>query len=298
MTLAPGLTGGTLDRADRIRHDAEALAAATADWRARLLLLDALDPPLDQGGRLAWTTLADAPDDAELLFLGFERDRPHFTAVRPGDRPVRDRSLRAFHAVSALTREEAALYAAARSLVDWHVRHRFCAACGNPSTIFRAGWGRQCGACGAEHFPRVDPVVIMLPVFGDKALLGRQPGWPAGRFSALAGFVEVGESIEEAVARETLEEAGLTVSNVRYLASQPWPFPSSLMIACIAQVDGDTITLDTNELEAAMWVEKPDVRAALAGDPTAPFLAPPPVAIAHTLLTAWVDEADRAVLTE
>lgn len=290
MTLAPGLTGGTLDRGDRIRHDADALAAAMRDWRARLLVLDALDPPLDREGRLGWTTLADAPDDADLLFLGFERDRPHFTLVRPGDPAVRDRSLRVMQALATLPREEAALYAAARSLVDWHTRHRFCAQCGTPTSVFRAGWGRSCGNCGAEHFPRVDPVVIMLPVFGDRALVARQRPWPAGRYSALAGFVEVGESLEEAVARETEEEAGLRTVEVRYVASQPWPFPSSMMIACVAEVDGDTVTLDEHELEAAIWITREEGRAALAGDPAAPFLAPPPIAIAHTLLGAWVGE--------
>lgn len=152
--------------------------------------------------------------------------------------------------------------------------------------MFRAGWGRNCPNCHAEHFPRVDPVVIMIAEHDGRALLGRQPAFPPGRYSALAGFLEPGESIEEAVVREIAEEAGVRVHDVRYVASQPWPFPSSLMVACIGMAKDDTITLDTHELEDAIWVPRDVVRAVLAGEP-GPFLPPPPYAIAHTLLTAW-----------
>lgn len=182
---------------------------------------------------------------------------------------------------------EAATFAAARSVLDWHARHRFCANCGAPTAMFRAGWGRKCGACDTEHFPRVDPVVIMIAEHDGRALLGRQPSWPAGRYSALAGFVEPGESLEEAVRREIDEEAGVKVGAVRYVASQPWPFPSQLMVACIGVADGDALTIDTNELETAGWFTRDEVHAALAGDPSAPFGAPPRFAIAHTLLTEW-----------
>jgi NAD+ diphosphatase len=153
----------------------------------------------------------------------------------------------------------------------------------------RAGWGRRCPSCKAEHFPRTDPVVIMIAEHDGRALLGRQPRFPPRRYSALAGFVEVGESIEEAVARELFEEAGVRANSVNYVASQPWPFPSSLMIACVAQVESDQLTLDETELEHAFWASREDVAAALAGDPTAPFIAPPPLAIAHTLLKFWSD---------
>jgi NAD+ diphosphatase len=136
-------------------------------------------------------------------------------------------------------------------------------------------------------FPRVDPVVIMLAEHDGRVLLGRQPRFPPRRFSALAGFVEPGESIEEAVARELAEEAGVAATNVRYVASQPWPFPGSLMIACLADAADDALTLDGDELEDAIWVDRAGVRAALAGEPAAPFLAPPPYAIAHSLLAHW-----------
>jgi NAD+ diphosphatase len=284
----PGFTGGTVDRADRVRHDPELLRAAEADPRARLLVLHGLDPELDAEGRLVWTALHAA--GGERLFLGFDQGVPLFAAAPPHGVPLPGgRSPALFAMLDCFHAEDAALYAAARSLVDWHGRHGFCAVCGTATAIFRAGWARSCPNCHAEHFPRVDPVVIMLAELGDKVLLGRQPPWPQGRYSALAGFLEVGESIEEAVRREIFEEAGVRVGSVRYVASQPWPFPSSLMIACIGQAEGEAITIDANELEDARWFSRDDVRRALARDPAAPFGAPPPYAIAHTLLTAWAE---------
>jgi NAD+ diphosphatase len=192
-----------------------------------------------------------------------------------------------FRLLETMRPEDAALWGTARSLIEWHNRHRFCSNCGTPTAVFRAGWGRKCSSCNAEHYPRVDPVVIMLAEHGDRVLLGRQPQYPAGRYSALAGFVEPGESIEEAVARELREEAGIQAANVRYVASQPWPFPGSLMIACIAEARDDVLTIDRTELEDAKWVRRKDVEAALRGEPGAPFLAPPHYAIAHTLLARW-----------
>ncbi len=294
MSLAsdviPGFTGGTLDRADALRHDADALAAARGDWRARLLVLDGLMPAVTDEGRLEWTSLAHLPDDAEPILLGLdESGRPHFTALLAGmrvDTAPAMRSPALMAVLGSLAPGEAATYAAARSVIDWHVRHGFCAKCGTATAVFRGGWARKCPACSAEHFPRVDPVVIMIAEHDGRALLGRGKGWPPGRYSALAGFLEPGESIEEAVAREIAEEAGVRVGRVRYIASQPWPFPSSLMIACVAEAEDDAITLDVNELEDAMWVPREMVRAVLRGE-EGPFLPPPPYAIAHTLLTVW-----------
>lgn len=291
MSLVPGFTGGLLDRADALRHDPAALSAKL-DWRARLLKLDGLTPQVEDG-RLAWTSLADLPEEAEVILLGLDaQDRAHVAALLPasgeGTVPAM-RSPALMTMLAALEPGEAATYAAARSVLDWHARHRFCARCGSTTHLFRAGWGRQCDACFTDHFPRVDPVVIMIAEHDGRALLGRGKGWPEGRYSALAGFVEPGESVEEAVAREIHEEAGVRVREVRYVASQPWPFPSSLMIACTATADGDAIALDVAELEDAMWVPRDVVRAVLAGEP-GPFLAPPPYAIAHTLLSVWAAE--------
>jgi NAD+ diphosphatase len=281
----PGFTGAGLDRADHLRLDPGRIADLMADGEARLLALDGLDPVLDAAGGLAWGPLAG---ESETLFLGLDEGVPLFAPLIRTE-TLGQRAWGVFRLLALMSGKDAAIWGAARALNEWHNRHRHCGICGTATAAFRAGWGRSCPGCGAEHFPRVDPVVIMLAEYEDKVLLGRQPQYPEGRYSALAGFVEPGESIEEAVAREILEEAGVPVSDVRYVASQPWPFPGSLMIACIGRAASDAITLDTRELEDAFWCDRAGVRAALAGDPQAPFLAPPPFAIANTLLTRWSD---------
>jgi NAD+ diphosphatase len=174
------------------------------------------------------------------------------------------------------------------SLARWHARHRFCANCGHLSEIVRGGWSRSCPSCGADHFPRVDPVVIMLVEHEGRVLLGRQPHWPERRYSALAGFVEVGEAIEDAVAREVKEEAGLDVTDVRYVASQPWPFPSSLMIACHARSLATDLSIDRTELEDARWFTREEVAESIRGNETAHFQSPPRTAIARTLIEHWL----------
>ena len=288
MPLPLGFTGARLDRADQLRTNAAAFDAATADPRATCLVLDGIDCVPGEGGGLLWEPL-DPADDRALMLLGIDdAGAPRFVREAPPGARVDARSRTVMRLLPLLSAEEAALYGGARSLVDWHARHRFCAVCGSPTDLFRGGWGRRCGRCGAEHFPRVDPVVIMLAEFEDRVLVGRQGGFPPGFFSALAGFVEPGESLEEAVARELWEEAGIRVSDVSYVASQPWPFPSSLMIGCRAVAKGAALTLDTTEIEAAMWVDRADVRAALAGDMGASFMAPPSLAIARYLLEDWV----------
>lgn len=288
MTDTPGFTGSPLDRIDIERDQPALFAERLADPRARLLALDGLDPVVDEDGRLLWTDLAQA-GDAEVALLGLIDGIPRFVALRGGA----NRNHHAiFRLLDSLPAGEAGTYAAARSLVDWHARHRFCANCGTATLPMRAGWARRCPGCGAEHYPRTDPVVIMLAEHdgpdGRRILIGRQPRFPAGNYSALAGFLEVGESLEEAVTRELMEEAGVRATAVRYVASQPWPFPSQLMVACIARVESDALTIDTNELEDAMWVTRDELAAALAKDPAARFKVPPPYAIAHTLFVRWL----------
>jgi NAD+ diphosphatase len=282
-----GFTGAGLDRADHVRLDAERLAELMADGAARLLRLAELDPVLDEEGRLAWEPLNGA--EGHHLFLGLDEDVPLFAPL-VRTQALGQRAWSVFRLLAMMSDKDAAIWGAARSVNEWHNRHGFCGICGAATTVFRAGWGRKCPNCGAEHFPRVDPVVIMLAEHDKRVLLGRQPQYPQGRYSALAGFVEPGESIEEAVARELMEEAGVAVRDVRYVASQPWPFPGSLMIACIASADSDVLRLDSNELEDAFWATRDEVDAALAGDPAAPFQAPPAFAIANTLLTRWSAE--------
>lgn len=287
--INPGFTGAGLDRADQLRLDAARLAEALAHAEAAVLAMRGLEPELDEGGRLVWAS-AQGHVLERLILLGFEGEAPRFAPLS-GTVPEGQAAFHLFKLISELDSREAAIWGAARSLNEWHSRHRFCGSCGTPTEPFRAGWGRRCGGCGAEAFPRVDPVVIMLAEHDGRVLVGRQHRYPPGRYSALAGFVEPGESIEEAVARELFEEAGLSVGAVRYVTSQPWPFPYSLMMACVAEAESRALTLDTTEIEDAFWVDRAGARAALAGDPEAPFQAPPPYAIAHTLLRWWVEQA-------
>jgi NAD+ diphosphatase len=285
--VRPGFTGAGIDRADHLRLDDAAVEALAARPGARMLRMDGLDPALGGDGRLLWERSGDGP----RIFLGLKDGEALFAplvAAAPGGR-----AWAVFGLLNRMRPEEAALWGAARSLNEWHARHRFCGACGSAAEPFRAGWGRRCTGCGAEHFPRVDPVVIMLAEHQGRVLLARQPRYPPHRYSALAGFVEPGESIEEAVARELAEEAGIEASEVRYVASQPWPFPGQLMIACTATAASDALRLDRNELEDAFWASRAEVAAALAGEAGARFLAPPPFAIAHTLLKHWLGRFER-----
>lgn len=281
-------TGSRLDRADHVRADPERLAGLM-NWKARLLALDELMPALDDDGRLGWGTLADAPEDAELCFLGLDEGKACFAAVPPrGDSRPRMANPQLWSLMATLSPDDLALYGGARSLTDWHARHRYCAQCGGDTKLAKGGWQRDCTNCGASHFPRTDPVTIMLVEFEGHLMLGRGLGWPEGSFSALAGFVEPGESIEEAVAREVLEEAGIEVRDVSYIASQPWPFPSQLMIGCHSHTDSDDLTIDETEMAEIEFFTRADVEAALAGN--GPFRCPPRHAIAHHLMEWWVKQ--------
>jgi NAD+ diphosphatase len=285
--------GSRTDRADHVRGDPEALAALRGP-RGRLLLLDGLDPQVDDGGALRWGSLADADPRAELAFLGLDGEGRGCFAAVPAGGSAAPGNPRIWQMLSVLAGDDLATYGTARSLVNWHARHRFCANCGSATALAKGGWQRTCPTCAAEHFPRVDPVTIMLVQHGDDLLLGRQPRFPQGNYSALAGFVEPGETIEEAVAREVHEEAGVRVRDVSYVASQPWPFPSNLMIGCLAHAANRTLTIDHNELEDARWFSRREVEDAMAatarGERGRAFNAPGRQAIAHHLLRWWLEQ--------
>ncbi len=293
--------GNPLDRASDRRPDAAWLASKFEEPQTRVLAFWNGAPllTLQSPRAIAWLdsgiARALSPDDERLLFLGLDGTDAVFALDLEGDAdpaagPLEGRGafgvMRA--AAGELPIEETGLLSTARSLFEWRRRHRYCSACGQPSVGVDGGWKLICPVCKAQHFPRVDPCVIMLPVIGEKCLVGRQAAWDPGRFSALAGFVEPGESIEEACAREVKEEAGLEVVAVRYHSSQPWPYPSNLMIGLIADVSGDDAAPDLSELEAVMWLTRAEALALVEGRLEG-LTAPPPFAIAYHLIRSWAE---------
>ena len=253
--------------------------------------------PGARGGRLLWAKGGGWLDRAgEPILLGLDDGEPRFAVdVSRVAEPVADfcglgegaqfQGLRT--AAPNLPAGDAAIAAQARSLVDWHGRHPYCAACGGETRTRNGGGSRACPDCGAEHFPRTDPVVIVVVSRGGRALLGRSGRFPGNLYSALAGFMEPGESVEEAVRREVREEAGIHVGAVRYVFSQPWPFPASLMLGCLADGLSDEIAIDPEEIEDARWFSRDELVAALAGR-TGVLSVPQPLAIAHHLIRAWL----------
>jgi NAD+ diphosphatase len=245
---------------------------------------------------------AAAGEPLETALMGKdEKGRGHFArAISPARiDAIKARSdfivvdLRSMALQGLVPPEDLSILATAKALLFWHERHRFCSNCGKPTAAAQAGWRRDCAACSAQHFPRTDPCVIMLAIRGGQCLLARQTRFPPGMWSALAGFVEPGESIEEAVRRETLEEAGIPAGRVAYFASQPWPFPMSIMIGCFVEAKSENLKIDENELEAARWVTKDECRLLLTGKHPARFFAPPPLAIAHHLIKTFVERGEK-----
>ena len=295
--------GNPLNRvSDRRKDDAwlaEQLASdeslGLAIWNGKPLVENAKDG----GVQIAYlpakmvAELAGGPE--RLLFMGLWKETSVFAldmegAADPCDGPLqglgRFEDLRAI--ATRLPHTDAAILATAKQMFEWRRRHKHCANCGEPSFVGEGGWKRVCPACNVEHFPRTDPVVIMLAVHGDRCMLGRQEIWPKGMFSSLAGFLEPGESIEEACARELFEEAGLRTASVAYHSTQPWPYPSSLMIGLIAQVEDDNAVPDQTELSEVKWFTKGEARDLLAGKYPG-CAAPGSMAIAHQLIKAWAE---------
>lgn len=294
--------GSPLDRAGCARRERGWIREQRHADETRFLPLWKGNPLVKLGDErtLAWArrslfeSLDPRPDE---ILLGLEDGIAHFaidvSSVPSPEKTLGVAELARFEDLraiaSALPAGQLAITAHARSLVDWHARHGFCAVCGEPTRMAPDGSQRSCTDCGAEHFPRTDPVAIAIVSRGDRCLLGRSHRWPESLYSALAGFVEPGETIEEAVRREVWEEVGVIVGAVRYLRSQPWPFPSSLMIGCLAEAKSDALEIDPVEIADARWVDRDGVRAALAAEPDAPIAVPPPFSLAHHLMRAWLD---------
>ena len=321
MRLAETVTfgGSALDRAAYLRGDSEAFAQHVASrgaatlllWRGKVLVraetLDGLiylppDHPalsnatmsgvflgVDDDGRaiLAHDISGWIPPDLDETVLGGFTD---LSEQRHPDLPADTAFAELRRVMTRLSPRDAELAATARAVIGWHQSHRFCARCGEESEMVMSGWQRNCPACSGQHFPRTDPVVIMLITHGNSVLVGRSPGWPEGMYSLLAGFVEPGETIEAAVRRETFEEAGVPVGAVSYLASQPWPFPASLMIGCRGEALSQNIKIDPAEIEHALWVTREEMLDAFAGLHST-ILPARKGAIAQFLLHNWL--ADR-----
>ncbi len=289
--LTPGFAfvEGALDRADALRDNRDALHAYWPNAQVLLIDSDGRTVGDDNGGLVAARggDLADAPEAA--IFLGIRGDEPWFaqrlSAEPDGALPARRIDLRT--AAGQWSPFEATLFAQARAVLHWQQRHRFCGACGGALAFVRGGWQGKCAQCGLEHYPRTDPAVIVAVTDGERLLLGRQASWSARRYSTLAGFVEPGETLEQTVAREVMEESSVRVRSSRYLASQPWPFPSSLMLGFIADAEPDPPQAN-EELEDARWFSRDEVGAALRGETNeAGLLLSPSVSISRWLIECW-----------
>jgi NAD+ diphosphatase len=298
-----GFAGSHIERATELRADAAALAKLEREPGSRFYLI---------GGELvALKTAAGGHDPLfdgieardlgvpnEVVFLGFLDGAARFAVALapPGIETLRKRAgielidLRSIAVRGLLDNDHLCVLAEGKALINWHARHRFCANCGAKTQTAEAGWRRDCRSCEAPHFPRTDPVVIMLAVAGERCLLGRPARFQAGMWSCLSGFVEPGETVEEAVRRETREEAGIVCGKVAYFASQPWPFPMSLMIGCYAQARSQEIKVDRSELEDARWFERGEVALMLAGRHPQGLTTPLPFAIAHHILRAFAEK--------
>lgn len=296
LSAGVGFAVNPLDRLSDQREDAAKMQALLADPDARTLLLAGEAPLMTSVGDPLFS-LAEAGDIGALgerVFLGLGPRGPLFACrietYNPDDMQgpgLTTVDLRTIAVRGLVPPDLVGALGQAKSVLHWHARHRFCAHCGAPTRMTASGWRRECDACKTQHFPRTDPVVIMLTTRGEDCLLGRQARFPPGMYSCLAGFLEPGETIEDAVRRELYEEAGVRAGAVRYLASQPWPFPASLMIGCLAEVAAPELKVDHEELEDARWFTRDECRAILAGAHGGGVTCPPPMAIANFLMRQW-----------
>jgi NAD+ diphosphatase len=303
----PGFVNNILDRAAHLRGSDEKLLAleAKSTSRAYLVHRDSLVVKKEGEATRALLTLDEALKcgaNPGTIFLGLRDGAAVFgmgiSAAAAEDlmtrKDVEVADLRAMATQGVVPPDELSAIAMAKSMVNWHQRHGYCANCGQRTAMKEGGWKRDCASCKAEHFPRTDPVVIMLVTHGDKCLLGRAPRFLPGMYSCLAGFVEAAETIEDAVRREVLEEAGIRCTDVNYYMTQPWPYPSSLMIGCTARATNEDIVVDRSELEDARWFDRAEAKLMITRKHPDGLAGPHPFAIAHHLLGRWLHGADEA----
>ena len=299
----PAFVTNVLDRAAHLRGKDDRLMAMEGDPRARAYVVHRDSMVVKKEGSTSRALLSI--DEAlkfganpGTIFLGLRDGAPLFgmgiaqAAVEQllNRDDVAVNELRGMAMQGVVPPNELSAIAMAKSMVNWHQRHSYCANCGQRTSMKEGGWKRECPACKAEHFPRTDPVVIMLVASGDKCLLGRQKQFPAGMYSCLAGFVEAAETIEDAVRREIFEESGIRCTDVTYYMTQPWPYPSSLMIGCSARAVSEDIVVDRMELEDARWFTREEAALMLTRTHPDGLAGPHPFAIAHHLLGRWVHD--------
>jgi NAD+ diphosphatase len=296
-------SGNPLDRAANQRRDEAWLSQQQGAADSRFLAFWRLNVLARQGetAELHWLdarVLFHLEEGAEPLLLGVRDGVAHYAVdLSSMTDPVATIGIEeaafddARRLAERLPEGDTGIIAQSRALIEWHTRHRFCGTCGAPTAAAGGGNMRKCTSCGVEHFPNPHAVVIMVVWRGDRCLLGRGRGWAGARYSALAGFMDHGETIEEAVAREVWEEVGLTVDGVEYHASQPWPFPMSLMIGCFAHVTGEEINVDPEELAEARWFSREEIARAFEAPESVDFGIPGRIAIAHHLIKAWAERS-------
>ena len=302
-------SGSLLERAAALRGDEVKLAAFLTHPRAGVYVVGGESIVLKAQG--AAPDPLFSPDEAralgvarETVFLGLLHDAPRFGV---GIDPAAIEALKARADLKLIDLRTIAMQgevdtvhvpplAEAKAILGWHARHRFCPNCSAATVPTQAGWRRDCPVCKAEHFPRTDPVVIMLPIKGDRCVLGRSPRFPPTMWSCLAGFCEPGKSIEEAVRREVAEEVGVTCARVQYFASQPWPFPSSLMIGCHAEAVSDDVVIDKSEIEDARWFDRAELKSMLLRQHPQELSTPPPIAIAHHIIRDFVEHGSEVLI--
>jgi NAD+ diphosphatase len=300
--------GSSIERAAVLRSDDAKLTALGASSRAGFYLFAGESVLLKRDGERFDPLFSTAETNAfgearETIFLGLLDEKPRFARALgraaaeslSARRDLKIIDLRSIAVQGAVANEHLPPLAEAKALLGWHLQHGFCSNCGAATTLTQAGWRRDCPSCKTEHFPRTDPVVIMLPIERERCVLGRSPRFPETMWSCLAGFTEPGESIEEAVRREIHEEVGLLCARVTYFASQPWPFPSSLMIGCHAEAISDRITIDPKEIEEARWFDREELQSMLALKHPRGLTTPPPIAIAHHIIRDFVEHGAQVL---
>jgi len=301
-----GYTDSRIERAAELRANGDAIAEFARDPNARAYVIGGEMIFARKGKPLSEPSFSIAEAQAlgpaaESIFLGLIDGSPRFghglppatteTLKSRNDLLVTD--LRSIAVQGLVAADHLPPIAEAKAVLHWHARHRFCPNCGAATRSVCGGWRRDCPQCKAQHFPRTDPVVIMLASDGENCLLGRSPRFVPTMWSCLAGYVEPGESIEDAVRRETREEAGITCGRVAYFASQPWPFPTSLMIGCHAEALNRDIVVDREELEGARWFSRGEIETMLMREHHQGLTTPPPVAIAHHIIRSWLEDEIR-----